>query len=179
MQQRQNTANRLYLFNINHRDFVEGVCDTLPTAVTRKVAIRQYVFLMFMLAFPMIITITVLVAMAGFQIQFLLVVELVTALLTCAYFVLKRYLQDRVLRYQGNIIYGEVIRQEILPGYSSIGTTTITRIFYRFLNADNERVIDCIDLTYIGHRMPDGRKYPDAGTPVAILYANDKNHKIL
>lgn len=179
MQQRKRTGSRLFLFNTLHEDFVEDTDTDFPTAVTRKKAVRQYVFLMLVIAFPMIIAITVLVAIAGFRIEFLLVVELVTALITCAYFVLKRYLQDRVLRYKGQVIYGEIIRQEILPAYGNIGTSTFTRIYYRFLTPDNERKISSIDLADVMHRMPDGRKYPEAGTPIAILYANENNYKLL
>ena len=179
MQRHRYTQNRLYLFNLVHRDFVEGKLDVFPTAVTRKFAVRQFVYLFLLIALPMVLFITVMIAWAGYHIEFLLIVELVTALLSCAYFVLRGYLKDRGLRYKGNIIYGEVIRQDEIPGYANIGTSTITRIFYRFINSQEKPVIACIDLNNVMHRLPDGRKYPAPGTPVAILYANDKNHKLL
>lgn len=168
----------LYLLDMIHQDFVEGNESILPTAVTRKVAVRQYVYLMFFVAFPLIILITLLVSIAGYHIEFLLTVELLTSLVTCAYFVISRYIKDRELRRKGQIIYGEVIRQDIIPSYS-IGTSSITRIFYRFITPEKERIINFIDCAYIAHRLPDGRKYPKVGTSVAILYATDKNHKLL
>lgn len=174
-----NTAQRLFLFDPMHNDFVEGEVNSLPTAVTRKIAVRQYVYLMFLVASPLILLITVLVAMAGYQVQLLLIVEIITALVTCAYFVLKRYLQDRVLRHHGNIVYGEIVRHEILPTYSGVNSGIITRIFYRFITPDNERIINWIDYEQIANRLPDGRTFPEVGTPVAILYANEKNHKLL
>ncbi len=173
------TSQGLYLFDINHRDFVSGNDAVLPTAVTRKIAVRQYVYLMFFVAFPLILLITLLVAIAGYHIEFLLVVELITALVTCAYFVLSRYLKDRELRYKGQILYGEIIRQDMLPSYSGIGTGTVTRLFYRFVTPENERIVNFVDCAYSAFRMPDGRKYPKVGTPIAILYASPKNHKIL
>ena len=163
--QRQNTLNRLYLFNLVHQEFVEGKLAVFPTAVTRKIAVRQFVYLFLLIALPMVLFITVMIAWAGYQIEFLLLVELVTALVSCAFFVLRGYLKDRVLRYKGNVIYGEVIRQEEMPGYANIGTSTITRIFYRFINPQEKTVIDCIDLNHVMHRLPDGRKYPEPGTP--------------
>ncbi|GAB5491507.1 MAG: hypothetical protein Phog2KO_17220 [Phototrophicaceae bacterium] len=168
----------LYIFNLIHNDFVKGDESVLPTAVTRKIAVRQYVFLMLVIALPIIILITSLVAIAGYPIDLLLLVELLTALIACAYFVLTRYLKDRELRRKGQIIYGEVIRHDILP-YSDIGTITVTRIFYRFLTPEKERIIDFIDCPYIAQRLPDGRKYPPVGTAIAILYANNTNHKLL
>ncbi|MEO1289207.1 MAG: hypothetical protein AAFV93_15695 [Chloroflexota bacterium] len=173
------SAQRLFLFNVAHRAFVEGNESTFPTAVTRKIAVRQYVFLMFVIASPLILAITVLVAMAGYPVQLLLIVEIITALATCAYFVLKRYLKDRVLRYQGNIVYGEVVRHEVLPTYSGARSGIVTRIFYRFVTPSNERLINWVDYEQIANRLPDGRQFPDIGTPVAVLYANDKNHKLL
>lgn len=179
MNPQKRNRNRLFLFNTIHENFVHGDDKHFPSAVTRKKAVRQYVFLMFVIALPMVLTITLLIAVAGFNIQLLLIVELVTALIICAYFVLRQYLRDRVLRYDGIIIYGEIVRQEMLPIYGSMGTSTVTRIFYRFATPDNERKIDSVDLSNITHRMPDGRKYPSAGTPIAVLYANDNNHRLL
>ncbi len=173
------TSQGLYLFDIRNRDFVSGDESILPTAVTRKIAVRQYVYLMFIIASPLILFITLLVAIAGYHIEFLLIVELLTALITCAYFVLSRYWKDRELRRKGQIIYGEIIRQDILPSYSGIGAGTVTRLFYRFITPEKERIINFTDCAYIAYRMPDGRKYPKVGTPIAILYANNKNHKLL
>lgn len=173
------TSQGLFLFDTSHREFVAGNETVLPTAVTRKIAVRQYVYLMFFVAFPLILLITLLVAIAGYRIEFLLVVELLTALITCAYFVLSRYWKDRELRRKGDIIYGEIIRQDILPSYSGIGVSTITRLFYRFITPNKERTINFIECAHITNRMPDGRKYPKVGTPVAILYASKKNHKLL
>lgn len=175
----QNQHNNLFLFNTIHEDFVCDETKLLPTMVTAKRAIRQYLFLMFLIAFPMIIAITLLISFVGHRITLLLPVELLTALLTCGYFVCGWYLRDKKLVNKGNIIFGEITRQEILPGYANIGTSTITRIHYRFVTPDNERVINSIDLSNVMHRMPDGRKYPQQGTPIAVLYANEKNHKLL
>lgn len=175
----RNQNNNLFLFNLLHQKFVQGETNILPTLITRQRAIRQYMFLMFLIAFPIIILITVLISMSGHRITLILPAELITALLTCAYFVCSWYLRDRKLRKQGQIIFGEVMRQEILPTYAKIGTSTITRIHYRFLTPNNERLINSIDFSSVIHRMPDGRKYPQAGTPVAVLYANEKNHKLL
>lgn len=174
----ENIFQGLYLFNTIHNEFVNGDDSVLPTAVTRKIAVRQYVFLMLVIALPMMIIITSLVAIAGYHIELLLIVEFLTALVACAYFVLRRYFKDRELRYKGQIIYGEVIRQDILP-YSNIGTSTVTRIFYRFLSPEKERIINFVDCAYITQRLPDGRKYPPVGTTIAILYANETNHTLL
>ena len=165
--QRNRARNHLFLFNTLHEDFVNGNEEEFPSAVTRKKAVRQYVFLMFVIALPMVLAITLLVAVAGFPIEFLLLVELVTAFSVCAYFVLQRYLRDRVLRHEGVVVYGEIVRQELLPVYGNMGTSIVTRIFYRFMTPENERKIASVDLSNITHRMPDGRKYPEAGTPIA------------
>lgn len=179
MQRQRYQRSPLYLFNPAHRDFVDGDVDKFPTAITGKFAIRQFVYLFLLIALPMVIFITAMVALVGYRVEFLLLVELFTALMTCTYFVLGAFLKDRVLYNEGNIIYGKVIRQEQMPGYSKIATSTVTRIFYHFINPEQERVIASIDLNYMRHSLPDGRKYPVEGTPVAILYANDKNHKLL
>ncbi|MEL6403177.1 MAG: hypothetical protein AAFR81_02330 [Chloroflexota bacterium] len=171
--------NHLFLFRPIHQPFVMGELDTLPTAVTRKRAVRQYVFLMFIIAAPMIAIITSLVAFAGYDYEWLFLVQVATALLTCAYFVLRRYLQDRILRHNGKVLYGEVIRHEMLPGYANISSSIITRIFYRFKVADDAYVVDSVDLGYAMNRLPDGRKYPEPGTSIAVLYANEKNHRLL
>ena len=47
------------------------------------------------------------------------------------------------------------------------------------MTPEKERIIDFMDCAYIAQRLPDGRKYPSLGTTVAILYANEKNHKLL
>lgn len=180
MQQPLSQLNRhLFLFRLIHEPFVTGELATLPTAVTRERAIRQYVFLIFVVAAPMIIIITSLVAFAGYEYEWLFLVQMMTALLTCAYFVLHRYLQDRILRHQGRVLYGEVIRHEMMPGYATMSSSIITRIFYRFKVADDAYVVDSVDLSFAMNRLPDGRKYPEPGTPIAVLYANDKNHRLL
>lgn len=170
---------RLFLFRPVHEPFVMGQLTELPTAVTRKKAVRQYVFLMFAIATPMIIIITGLVALAGYDFELLLLVEITTALITCAYFVLRRYLQDRLLRHQGKIVYGEIVRHEMLPGYANMGSAIITRIFYRFKTLDDNHITTSVDLAYAMNRLPDGRKYPEPGTQVAVLYVNEKNHRLL
>jgi hypothetical protein len=175
----RNQHSSLFLFNILHEDFVRDESTLLPTMITAQRAIRQYLFLMFLIAFPMMIAITLLISLTGHQILLLLALELLTALLTCAYFVSGWYLRDKKLLNKGQIVFGEVMRQEILPGYANIGTSTITRIHYRFVTPENERVINSIDLSSVMHRLPDGRKYPQAGTAIAVLYANEKNHKLL
>lgn len=174
-----NPHNNLFLFNLLHEDFVQGTADCLPTLITRERAIRQYLFLMFLIAFPIIIITTFLISLTGHRITLILPAQLLTALLTCAYFVLGWYWRDKKLSKDGQLVFGEVLRQEILPSYPQIGTSTITRIHYRFLTPRNERVINSITLSNIMHRMPDGRKYPQVGTPIAVLYANPKNHKLL
>ncbi|MGJ3238316.1 MAG: hypothetical protein ACFE0Q_06385 [Anaerolineae bacterium] len=173
------SASSVYLFNLRHYDFVQGDTATLPTAVTRKIAIRQYIYLMFVVCAPIIIGILIAVYLLKMVIEWVLLMTLTTALVTCAVIVLRRYLRDRTLRHHGVILYGEVLRQDILPGYAYIGRHINTRIFYYFLTPDDERVVDCVDISHNIYRMPDERKYPEAGTSVAILYVNKSNYKLL
>ena len=144
---KQTSTQRLFLFNLAHRDFVDGNDTHISTLTTRKIAVRQYVFLMFFVASPLIIIITVLIALAGYRIELLLITEIMTALIASAYFILRRYLKDRVLRHQGDLVYGEVIRHELLPRYSGIGASVVTRIFYRYSTPDSERIIRWIDFS--------------------------------
>jgi hypothetical protein len=174
-----NQHHGLFLFNLLHENFVRGESQFLPTLVTGKRAIRQYLFLMFLIAFPIILVIILLISLTGHRVTLLLPVELLTALLTCGYFVTGWYLRDKKLVHQGQIVFGEVMRQEILPGYANIASSSITRIHYRFVSPDSKRLINSIDIVNVMHRMPDGRKYPEAGTSIAVLYANEKNHKLL
>jgi hypothetical protein len=171
-------AHRLFLFNMAHEAFVNGESSEFPTAVTLNRAIRQYVFLVLLIALPMVIFIVLGTSLAGHRIVVLFPTLLIVSLLVCAYFVLSGYLRDKRLLQSGRIVFGEVLRQDIIPAYT-IGTTTITRIIYRFPISETERKIGKIDLAYVILRMPDGRKYPTAGTPIAVLYANDKNYKLL
>lgn len=171
-------TQRLFLFNLIHRDFVDGN-TSITTLTTRKIAVRKYVFLMFFIALPLVITITVLIALAGYRIELLLITEILTALIASAYFILRQYLKDRVLRHQGDLVYGEIIRQEIIPRYSGLGANVVTRIFYRFSTPDSERIIRWVEFNNMTNHLPDGRKYPEVGTPIVILYANDSNHKLL
>lgn len=177
--QRYRRRNPLYLFNLTHREFVDGDVDKFPTAMTRKFAIQQFVYLFLIVALPMVILITTMVGWAGYRVEFLIPVEFFTAVISCAYFVVKDYLKDKILRDRGTILYGEVIRKDKLPGFKNIGASTVTRIFYRFAKPEQEAIIAYIDFSYQRHSLPDGRKYPETGTSVAILYANDKNHKLL
>src|SRR5688572_10801072 len=171
-------AHRLFLFNMAHEAYVNGESSELPTIVTLSRAIRQYVFLVLLIALPMIIAIILGTSLAGHRIVILFPTLLIVSLLVCAYFVLGGYWRDKRLLQSGKIIFGEVLRQDIIPAYT-IGTSTLTRIIYRFPTPENERKIGKIDLAHVILRMPDGRKYPVAGTPIAVLYANDKNYKLL
>jgi hypothetical protein len=171
-------AHRLFLFNLAHDAYVEGKSTELPTATTLNRAIRQYVFLMLLIALPMVIAISLLTSFAGHRIVVLMPILLVVSLIVCAGYVMSSYWRDRNLLRSGKILFGEVLRQDIVPAYT-IGTSTLTRIIYRFQTPNNERIIGKIDLAHVILRMPDGRKYPTAGTPIAVLYANDKNYKLL
>jgi hypothetical protein len=171
-------AHRLFLFNLLNEAFVNGESSELPTAITLNRAIRQYVFLVLLIALPMVIFIVLGTSLAGHRIVILFPTLLLVSLLVCAYFVLRAYWRDKRLLQSGRIIFGEVLRQDIIPTYT-IGTSTITRIIYRFNTPENERKIGKIDLAHVILRMPDGRKYPAAGTPIAVFYANDKNYKLL
>ena len=171
-------AHRLFLFNLLHEDYVKGESSEFPSATTLNRAIRQYVFLMLSTALPMVLAISLLTNFAGHRVVVLLPTLLLVSLLVCAYFVLGGYWRDKKLLRSGKIIFGEVLRQDIMPAYA-LGTSTITRIIYRFPTPDNERIIGKIDLAHVILRMPDGRKYPTAGTPIAIVYANEKNYKLL
>jgi hypothetical protein len=172
-------AHRLFLFNLAHDAYVEGKSSEFPTATTLSRAIRQYVFLMLLIALPMILFISLLTSFAGHRIIVLMPILLLVSLLVCAWFVIAGYWRDRKLLRSGKIVFGEVLRQDIIPAYANIGTSTITRIIYRFHTPENERKIGKIDFAHVMLRMPDGRKYPAAGTPIAVLYANDKNYKLL
>lgn len=171
-------AHRLFLFNTAHEAYLNGETSELPTVVTLSRAIRQYVFLVLLIALPMIIAIILGTSLAGHRIVILFPTLLIVSLLVCAYFVLGGYWRDKQLLQSGKIIFGEVLRQDIIPAYA-LGTSTLTRIIYRFATPENERKIGKIDLAHVILRMPDGRKYPTAGTPIAVLYANDKNYKLL
>ena len=171
-------AHRLFLFNLNNEAYVNGESSEIPTVVSLNRAIRQYVFLVLLIALPMVLCIVLGTSLAGHRIVVLFPLLLIVSLLVCAYFVFSSYWRDKRLLQSGRIIFGEVIRQDIIPTYA-IGTSTITRIIYRFHSPENERKIGKIDLAHVILRMPDGRKYPVAGTPIAVLYANDKNYKLL
>lgn len=171
-------AHRLFLFNLVHDAYVKGESSELPSATTLNRAIRQYVFLMLLIALPMVIAISLLTSFSGHRIVVLLPILLLVSLIACAYFVITAYWRDKQLLRSGKIVFGEVLRQDIIPAYA-VGTSTLTRIIYRFHTPSNERRIGKIDLAHVILRMPDGRKYPTAGTPIAVLYANDKNYKLL
>lgn len=179
MQTVNRRAHQLFLFNPLHNDFVAGEVAIFPTAVTRQKALKQYIYLLCFIALPMIVIITVLVALIGYRIELLLLVQLFTAAITCAYFILNRYFCDRVLRYHGTVLYGEVLRQEVLPSIQTIGSGSTTRIIYRFMTPDEQVIIDSVDMLSLMNRLPDGRKYPEAGVQIAVLYANKNNHKLL
>lgn len=176
--QERHSSNRLYFFDLIHHDFVAGEEKVFPSAVTRDIAIKQFSYLMLVIALPMIIFITLMISLAGYDYELLIIVEIVTAVFVCGYFVLRRYLKDRELRHHGQIIFGQVVRVDE-SGYTGIGSSNLVRVYYRFLNNENRRVIAYVDLNYVMHRLPDGRKYPSPGTPVAILYASEQNYKLL
>jgi hypothetical protein len=171
-------AHRLFLFNLANEAYVNGESSELPTAVTLNRAIRQYVFLVLLIALPMVLCIVIGTSLAGHRVVVLFPTLLILSLVVCAYFVLGSYWRDKRLLQSGRVIFGEVLRQDIIPTYA-LGTSTLTRIIYRFQSPENERRIGKIDLAHVILRMPDGRKYPSAGTPIAVLYANEKNYKLL
>ena len=98
MQRQRYRRNPLYLFNMAHRQFVDGDVEQFPTAITGKFALQQFLYLFLLIALPMLIFITVMVAWAGYRVELLIVVELFTGLISCAYFVLRAYQRDQVLK---------------------------------------------------------------------------------
>src|SRR5690242_8022929 len=133
-------AHRLFLFNLANDAYVEGKSTELPTATTLNRAIRRYVFLMLLIAVPMVIAISLLTSFAGHRIIFLLPILMLVSLIVCAVYVVGGYLRDRTLLRSGKIVFGEVLRQDIVPAYT-LGTSTLTRIIYRFNTPNNERII--------------------------------------
>jgi len=176
------TTSDIYLFNQQNRAFMRGETAINANAVTAKKAFRQFSFLFLLVALPMIIAISLLVAAAGHPIGLLVSVEFSVALVLCIYFAIRNYYHDWVLRSRGQIVLGEVIHHDILPAFGNVSSSTITRIYYRFQipgDKTDERIIDSVDMAFVMNRLPDGRKYPVPHTTIAILFADEQHHKLL
>lgn len=169
----------LFLFDNKHRVFIKDN-ERLPVIVKPSYGLRYFSAIFFAIALPIVVIITLLVQFAGYDIWLLLPVELITAAALSAYFAFKSYWRWRGLSSNGQILYGEIIHSDTLPAVNGMMTNnTINRIYYEFTTPDRENVIHNVDLNYQGERLPDGRKYPDIGTRIAILYAGKNNHVLL
>jgi hypothetical protein len=167
-----------FVFTLQHEHYLHGENPRPAALLTGKQAIQQFNILFGMITLPMILVITLLVSLAGHPVQLLLPILLLTGLTASSYFAYRRYHRDRKLSLKGQVIYGSIVHREELAPYPS-ATGTITRVIYRFQMPDGTVHVDRQDLSFPGDRLPDGRKYPQVGTPVAVLYADPHTYLLL
>ena len=169
----------IFLFDTKHEVFVQGD-SPLPVIVKPSYGLQYFGALFFFISLPIVIVMSMLVQFAGYDIWLLLPVEIGSAIILSAYFAFKSYWRWRALSKNGRVILGEVIHSDTLPAMNGVVTNNnITRIYYQFDTPDADSIIHNVDLNYPSERLPDGRKYPDIGTRVAVLYAGKNNHALL
>jgi hypothetical protein len=178
MIQIQQLPNNLFLFNPQHGSFLRGEVQTLPTAMTRQQALRYFGALLLTVALPASLLITVLIAMTGRDVTSLLLIELASAIFACGYVAFMSYRHDRALMRHGQIVIGEIIACDRRPIGGLPGHRIVTRMRYRFATPQNKPIVKTVNFDHHRQYLPDGRRYPDVGTKIAILYA-DRHHQLL
>lgn len=173
------TQQSVFIFNSEYRTLAEMMDNGLPVYVDVRHVLRYFAMVFGLVALPMSLVIILLVQIAGYSIWLLLPIELLAALLISFYYAFRWYRRWTALAERGQVIYGEIIHSDALPAFTRLSNATTTRFYYRFFTPDNERVVDQVELNYAAQRMPDGRKYPDVGARVAVLYASPKDYALL
>lgn len=169
----------VFLFDTHHESFLQEQGGTIIGATTKGRAFQKFMVMFFLVALPIALAISLLVRIAGYNIVILLPFELLLGAVMSACFAFISYRQDHHLLTQGTVIYGEIVHSETQPVYTNIANNLATRLHYRFMTPNQETVIGKIDLNYPMQRLPDGRKYPEIGSKIAVLYADTKNHQVL
>ena len=175
----QQFPNSLFLFNPQHDPFLRGDIHTLPTAMTVSQAIRYFAVLLLLIALPASLLITLLVSLTGRNVSFLLPTEIIVAIAACSFVAFMGYWHDRALIRSGKIVIGEVIDCDSRAVLGAPGHRVVTRMRYRFATPENEAMVKTVNLEHIRQQMPDGRRYPEVGTKIAILYADSRHHMLL
>lgn len=169
--------NKIFLFNTQNRPLLTGDIAH-PQPITLSYAIRYFALIFFAVGLPMMLLISLLVMAAGYPVRFMLPIQLVITLGMSVYFTMRMFIKWRTLAQEGRILYGEIIHRETQPNFT-LSNNIVTLLHYRIITPDNDHVGDRVSLTHPNQRMPDGRKYPDVGTRIAVLYASDQNHTLL
>ncbi|MDQ7035563.1 MAG: hypothetical protein Q9P01_12215 [Anaerolineae bacterium] len=179
MIQTQNIPNNLFLFNPLHDPFIRGDMPTLPTAMKPSHALRYFFILLILVALPASLIITLLISLTGRNVFVLLPVEIIAAFVACAYIALMGYWHDRALLRSGKVLIGEVIDCDTRPVIGTASHRIVTRMRYRFATPDNTSVVKTVNLAYSRQQLPDGRRYPQVGTKIAVLYADSRHQMLL
>jgi hypothetical protein len=167
----------IFLFNSQNKPIITGQVQSI-TPITIAYTLRYFAMLFLLIALPLIVLIVALVSWAGYSVRLMLPVQLLVGGLVCAYLSLAMHLRWRRLATHGHILYGEIIHSDTQPSFN-LSTTVTTRITYRIITPQNQRVIDTVDLRYPAQRLPDGRRYPGVGARIAVLYVDQENHTLL
>lgn len=179
MIQTQQFPSNLFLFNPQHDSFIRGDVRVLPTVMTPQQAIRYFATLFLLIALPASLIITLLISLTGRHIFLLLPIELLAAILACAFVTMMGYWHDHALMRSGKIVIGEIIDADSRPVIGTPSQRTITRLKYRFATPDNQAITKTISLEHIRQHLPDGRRYPEVGTKIAVLYADSRHQMLL
>lgn len=179
MIQTQGIPNNLFLFNPLHDPFIRGNNRILPTALTPLQALRYFFVLLMLVAIPVSLIITLLISLTGRNVFVLLPVEVIAAFVTCAFVTLMGYWHDHALTRSGKVVIGEIIDCDTRSVTGAASHRIVTRMRYRFATPNNTSVIKTVNLAHIRQQLPDGRRYPQVGTKIAVLYADSRHQMLL
>ena len=160
-----------FLFNPAHEAYINGDTSHLPT-VTPFHALQFFARLFLLIAMPIALILTTLVALMGFSFQPVLALEVLAALAISAGIVGWRYLRVWYLTQHGQLLRGKIIDYATRPTLS-LSNQTVTVLLYQFRTPDNNLIRTSVPLA---ERLPDGRPYPDILYSSSITTESDRYH---
>jgi len=170
-----NIPDDLFLFRLQNQHYVMGESDTVSGAATINQALQFFLMFFVMIGLPLAVMIIVLVGIVkGFSF-FDAALILGMALLSCAYMSVVSYRKGKQLVTSGRIALGEVTAYDTRMSFSKHGYKPSIRMHYQFA-IDEGKQVSGSKLVGVSDTLRDGRKLPDVGTSLVILYTGENWH---
>jgi hypothetical protein len=171
----------IFIFNEKNKGFLDGSIRQLGGRGAIEATLKFLILLFLTIALPIGILIAVAFAFIT-QVAFsdLIVWQAIIMLVISLFMSYAAYRFRRKLEAEGQILVGEVADYNIRPNISLSGYKKSPRLKYWFLSPTGKIIYGYTlmpprNLTH----LPDGRELPQFGTPVAVLYVDDKRHTVL
>ena len=175
----KNLPENLFLFREQNRDFVAGKASK-PFVTKPQVVMKRWLYLVLIVVVPIAVILALLfITTTDLPLVNAILYSFIFAVCLTSFFIFIGFRFRSTLYKSDTVLIGHITSYEDAPMYSKSGITQGTRLKYTFTTPNGRKIEASLPVSTNKDLLVDGRDFPEVGTPVAVLYANDSVYTLL